>query len=59
MSGRICGSAAARRFSPARLAGILLAAAFGLAGNAFAQQTAEEPVQLQIIGGLAGVTQFN
>ena len=59
MSGRICGSAAARRFSPARLAGILLAATFGLAGNAFAQQTAEEPVQLQIIGGLAGVTQFN
>lgn len=57
MSGQPC-RAAAYRFNGARLAPILFAAVLGFAGSALAQQSATDPIKLQIIGGLAGVTQF-
>lgn len=54
MSGQMHAKAAAYRLAAARLAGILFAALFGFASCALAQ----DKVKLQIIGGLAGVTQY-
>ncbi len=57
MSGQPC-RAAAYRFTGARLACILFAAVLGFAGGALAQEASADTIKLQIIGGLAGVTQF-
>ena len=57
MSGQLC-RAATYRFTGARLAGMLFAAVLGFAGSALAQQSSADAVKLQIIGGLAGVTQY-
>lgn len=58
MRRRICRSAAAFRIPGTRLANFLFVAMFGVAASAFAQQPPEDQIKLQIIGGLAGVTQF-
>lgn len=58
MSGRGCGRAAAGRFTGAWLACTLFAALLGCAGGASAQQSSGDQVRLQVIVGLAGVTQF-
>lgn len=58
MRGRMCGWGAVCRLPAARLASILLAVIFGFTGYASAQERPEGAVKLQVIGGLAAVTQF-
>ncbi|MEW9617943.1 TRAP transporter substrate-binding protein [Shinella sp. S4-D37] len=58
MSGRTCANAVAHRLPGKGPACLLLAAMFALSSLALAEQPPGDPVRLQIIGGLAGITQF-
>lgn len=58
MNGRSCTKMTASRSVCMRFTTILAAAALIFTNGAFAEESAKDPVKLQIIGGLAGVTQF-
>lgn len=58
MRGRLRRNAVACRVPRTRLASLVFLIVFGFAGCALAQQQTTETLKLQIIGGLAGVTQF-